>query len=151
MAVPVGNPALLFASEYVKWSEASPGAEPTSGLSVNGAGAVVWDGSIEMTIVAPAKFVGNVCPDGALTRKSSPGKGGPASGPLKGAMASAAETSRKVPVEIGPPRFTAQLRRPNRPEGSGAEGRRWGHRRLGSRTKHHSIHCCQNHSWVSPE
>lgn len=47
-----------------------------NGFSVNGIGELSGNGSTEITKVAPLKFAGKVNPDGAFTKKSSPGNGG---------------------------------------------------------------------------
>ena len=77
VAVPVGKLARFLESEYVKWSVAADGIAPTNGLRVKGADESSGWGSIDITAVPPAISVGNVRPLGALTRKSSPGNGGP--------------------------------------------------------------------------
>ena len=81
VAVPVGNPEEILLIRYVTWSVTSEGMTLTSGFRVNGAESSSGDGSIDITAVLPARSVGNVNPLGALFRKSSQGKGGPASVP----------------------------------------------------------------------
>ena len=55
-----------------------------------------------------ARSVGKTIPAGALTRKSSPGNGGPPSAPLNGSATSTASKAVKRPVVTGVPPMTAQ-------------------------------------------
>ena len=93
---------------YSVLSVAVFGICPTNGFRVYGAGLSSGYGSIEITATPPAKLIGKLNPEGALIKKSSPGKGGVAFVPLYGARASAPDTEVKVPVLIGVPPETAQ-------------------------------------------
>ena len=61
-----------------------------------------------ITPAPPNRLTGKLKPEGALTKKSSPGYGGPLSGPLNGAALSAPDAELNVPVLIGVPSTTAQ-------------------------------------------
>ena len=70
----------------------------------------MWEGvgSMEITATRPARSVGKLRPSGALFKKSSPGKGGPLSGPLKRADWSTPATAVNRPVVTGVPSMTTQ-------------------------------------------
>jgi hypothetical protein len=81
---------------------------PLSGFSVNGAGLGSGSSSIEITARPLAMSVGKASGAGALSKKSSPGKGGLLPESLYGALRSPAAGSRKAPVVTGVPAMTTQ-------------------------------------------
>src|SRR5687767_12397851 len=103
-AVPPGNEPDAFSSAYSVAVIAGDGTCAFRARTKNGAGLSSTSGSTVITICDLPRPSGKVRPEGALTRKSSPGNGGAgAKAAEKGAAASGPFGAENLPVVNGMP------------------------------------------------